>query len=45
MPFGLLSGLGGGLGSFLPMYGLFFIINLIITLITGGTDLDPKTPM
>lgn len=43
---GLLGGgLGGGLGGFFPIYGILFVINLIWTLFTGGTDLDPNTPM
>ncbi len=29
---------GGGLGSFLPIFIVFFFINAIIQLMTGGLD-------
>ena len=43
MPFGL-GGLGGGLGSFFPIYAIFFIINLVITLFKGGLTPPTTTP-
>jgi hypothetical protein len=36
-------GLGGGLGSFVPMYIVFFIINLVLKLVTGQLDLSTLT--
>lgn len=39
----LFGGLGGGLGAFFPLYGIFFVINLVIKLLTGGLT-TPTTP-
>lgn len=41
--FGLLGGLGGGLGGIagiIPIYGVLFIINLVIQLVSGGLNLE-----
>lgn len=30
--------LGGGIFDLLPLYGIFFVINLVLQLVTGGLD-------
>ncbi|RIK65100.1 MAG: hypothetical protein DCC65_13015 [Planctomycetota bacterium] len=40
---GLFGGLGGGLGGILgiiPIYGVLFVINLVIQLVSGQLNLD-----